>query len=254
MLFLISDSFVTVGPGKRGVLMTFGSVHQGVLAPGLHFKVPFMQTVREMDVQIQKSNERQMAASKDLQDVTTTVAVNWSIDPADAEWVYQHIGSEQQLVTKMIDPVVANAVKAVTARYNAEALIAKREQIRTEMQSLIIKDLEKYKISVEGVNITDFKFSPEYTKAIEQKQVAQQKAQKASYDLERIKVEAQQQVAQAQGQAQAQKLVQSTLTPELIQMKAIEKWNGVLPQAVGGEGALPMLGIGKHAGVAVGTK
>ncbi|HEX7341740.1 MAG TPA: SPFH domain-containing protein, partial [Rhodanobacteraceae bacterium] len=81
IVILLFDSFVTVGPGKRGVLMTFGSVHQGVLAPGLHFKLPFMQTVREMDVQIQKSSERQMAASKDLQDVTTTVAVNWSIDP-----------------------------------------------------------------------------------------------------------------------------------------------------------------------------
>jgi hypothetical protein len=97
-------------------------------------------------------------------------------------------------------------------------------------------------VQVQGVNITNFQFSQEYTQAIEQKQVAQQRAQQAQYDLERIKVQAEQEVAQAQGQSQAQKLLQSTLTPELIQLKAVDKWNGVLPQVIGGSGAIPMIG------------
>lgn len=242
VLFVVVSSFVTVGPGERGVLMTFGAVHNGVLAPGLHLKVPFVQTVKRMNVQIQKSQTDETAASRDLQNVKTQVAVNWSIDPNDAEWVYQNLGDESQLTNKVIAPVVSNAVKAVAARYNAEDLIEQRDRVAREVQNQIVTALAPYKVKVQGVNITDFQFSPTYAQAIEEKQVAQQHALQASYDLQRIKIQAEQTIAKAQGQAQAQKLLQVTLTPEIIQLKAVEAWNGVLPTVVGGNGVLPMIG------------
>ncbi len=242
VLFIVASSFVTVGPGERGVLMTFGAVHKGVLAPGLHMKVPFVQTVKRMNVQIQKSQTDETAASRDLQNVKTQVAVNWSIDPNDAEWVYQNLGDESQLTSKVIAPVVSNAVKAVAARYNAEDLIEQRDRVAREVQNQIVTALTPYKVQVQGVNITDFQFSPTYAQAIEEKQVAQQHALQASYDLQRIKIQAEQAVAKAQGQAQAQKLLQVTLTPEIIQLRAVEAWNGVLPTVVGGNGVLPMIG------------
>ncbi|HET7930408.1 MAG TPA: prohibitin family protein [Rhodanobacteraceae bacterium] len=241
VLILLWSSFVTVGPGERGVLMTFGAVHPGVLAPGLHMKIPLVQTVKHMNVQIQKSQTQETAASRDLQDVTTEVAVNWSINPADAEWVYERLGDEDQLGSKVIAPIVSNAVKAVAAHYDAEQLVEKRDIVRDQVQAQIVAALNQYKVTVQGVNITNFQFSADYAKAIEQKQVAQQKAQQAEYDLARVKVQAQQEIAQAQGQAQAQKLLQMTLTPEIIQLKAVEKWNGVLPQ-VTGNGAIPFIG------------
>lgn len=241
VLLLLWSSFVTIGPGERGVLMTFGAVQHGVLTPGLHMKIPLMQTVKRMDVQIQKSQTEETAASRDLQDVTTEVAVNWSINPVDAEWVYERLGDESQLADKIITPVVSNAVKAVAAHYDAEQLVEKRDQVRDQVQQQIVAALAPYKVQVQGVNITNFKFSADYASAIEQKQVAQQKAQQAEYDLARTKVQAQQAVAQADGQAQAQKLLQSTITPEIIQLKAVEKWNGVLPQ-VTGNGAVPFIG------------
>lgn len=242
IVLALFSSFVTVGPGERGVLMTFGAVSHGVLDPGLHLKLPFIQTVKRMNVQIQKSEATETAASRDLQDISTAVAVNWAIDPSDAEWVYQRLGDETALSNKVIDPVVSNAVKAVTAKYNAEDLVEKRDLVAEQIKNQIISALAAYKVQVQGVNITNFQFSQEYTQAIEQKQVAQQRAQQAEYDLERIKVQAEQEVAQAQGQSQAQKLLQSTLTPELIQLKAVDKWNGVLPQVVGGTGTIPMIG------------
>ena len=242
VIFALFSSFVTVGPGERGVLMTFGAVSHVVLDPGLHMKLPFIQTVKKMNVQIQKADATETAASRDLQDVTTEVAVNWAIDPTDAEWVYQRLGDETALSSKVIDPVVSNAVKAVTAKYNAEDLVEKRDLIAAQIKAQIVTALAAYKVQVQGVNITNFQFSQQYTQAIELKQVAQQRAQQAEYDLVRIKVQAQQEVAQAQGQSQAQKLLQSTLTPELIQLKAVDKWNGVLPQVVGGNGAIPMIG------------
>lgn len=241
VLMLVWSSFVSVGPGDRGVLMTFGSVNQKVLAPGLHMKIPFAQTVKQMNVQIQKSQTQETAASRDLQNVSTEVAVNWAINPIDAAWVYQHLGDENQLTEKVITPIVSNAVKAVAAHYDAEQLVEKRDEVRDEVQKQIVAELAQYKVQVQGVNITNFQFSPDYAKAIEAKQVAQQRAQQATYDLARIKVQAQQEVAQAQGQSQAQKLLQSTLTPEIIRLAAVKKWNGVLPK-VTGNGAIPFIG------------
>jgi len=242
LLLALWSSIVTIGPGNRGVLMTFGAVHQGVLTPGLHFKLPFVQTVKQMNVQIQKSQTNETAASRDLQNVSTEVAVNWAINPLDAEWVYQHLGDESELTSKVIAPVVSNAVKAVAAKYNAEDLIESRAKVAAEIQQQIITALNQYKVQVQGVNITNFQFSHVYTEAIEQKQVAQQRALQATYDLQRTKIQAEQEVAQAEGQAQAQKLLQQTITPQIIQLKAVEKWNGVLPQVVGGSGTLPMVG------------
>ena len=241
VLALLWSSFVAIGPGERGVLMTFGAVQQGVLTPGLHMKIPLMQTVKRMNVQIQKSQTSETAASRDLQDVTSEVAVNWSINPLDAQWVYERLGDEDQLASKVIAPIVSNAVKAVAAHYDAEQLVEKRDVVRDEIQKQIVSALMQYKVQVQGVNITNFQFSQDFAHAIEQKQVAQQRAQQAEYDLARIKVQAQQEVAQAQGQSQAQQLLQSTLTPQIIQLKAVEKWNGVLPQ-VTGNGAIPFVG------------
>ena len=241
IVLALFSSFITVGPGERGVLMTFGAVSHGVLDPGLHLKLPFIQTVKRMNVQIQKSEATETAASRDLQDISTAVAVNWAIDPSDAEWVYQRLGDETALSNKVIDPVVSNAVKAVTAKYNAEDLVEKRDLVADQIKNQIVNALAAYKVQVQGVNITNFQFSQEYTQAIEQKQVAQQRAQQAEYDLARTKIQAQQEVAQAEGQAQAQKLLQSTLTPQIIQLKAVDKWNGVLPQVTGG-GAVPFIG------------
>lgn len=242
VLLAIGGAFVTIGPGQRGVLMTFGAVHNGVLDPGLHFKLPFVQSVARMDVQVQNSQTSETAASRDLQDVSSTVATNWHILPADAEWVYQHIGTESDLVHRIIRPAISNSVKAVTAHYNAEDLIIHRDQVRNEIQAQITSELQPYRVVIDSVNITDFHFSRQFAAAIERKQIAQQRALQAKYELQQAKVLAQQRVVEAQAQSQAQQLLQQTLTPEIIQQQAIAKWDGRLPSVVGGKGVLPMIG------------
>lgn len=242
VLFILSDAFVQVGPGQRGVLMTWGAVQPGVLDPGLHVKFPIAQTVAKLNVQVQNSQAAETSASLDLQDVTSTVATNWHILPADAEWVYQNIGNEDALGSKVISPTISNAVKAVTADYNAEDLIVHRDRVRGQIEAQIMASLKQYRVMVDSVNITDFKFSPQFAQAIELKQVAQQRAQQAQYDLQKAQVVAQQRVVEAQAQAQAQKLLQVTLTPEIIQQQAVARWNGVLPQVVGVNSVIPMLG------------
>lgn len=242
VLIALFGSVFTVGPGQRGVLMTWGAVHPGVMQPGLHFKMPVAQSVVDMSVRVQKSQAPETAASKDLQDVETTTAVNWNIQPQDAEWIYQHIGTEKALVIRVIDPAISNAVKAVTAHYNAENLIVQRDAVRAAIEGQIRSALQPYRVVVDSVNITNFSFSPQYSQAIEQKQVAQQKALQATYELQKAKVDAQQVVVRARAQSQAQALLQKTITPEVIQLKAIRKWDGKLPKVVSGSGVFPIIG------------
>lgn len=175
-LILLFGVFVTIPAGYCGVLTTFGAANQNVLAPGLHFKLPIVQDVVKMNVQVQKNQLTEHAASLDLQDVETTVATNWNIDQSDASWIYQKIGMEPALNDRIIQPVVSNAVKAVVAHYNAEELVTKRDQVRMQIEDLIRNNLKPYHVNVDvaGVSITDFQFSADYASAIEQKQVAQQ--------------------------------------------------------------------------------
>ena len=243
-LILLLGSFFTIPAGYCGVMTTFGAASQNVLGPGLHFKLPMVQDVVKMNVQVQKNEQTLDAASLDLQQVKTSIATNWNVDASDASWIYQKIGMESALNERIFQPVVSNAVKAVVAHYNAEELVTKRDAVRTQIEDLIRTNLKPYHVNVDvsGVSITDFQFSSDFSSAIEQKQVAQQRAQQAQYELQQAKVEADRQIAQAQGQSEAQKLLQQTLTPQLIQQEAIAKWDGHLPGVVGGNGVLPMIG------------
>lgn len=252
VVFLIfSGSLVIIGPGQRGVVINFGAVSPVVWDEGLHFKIPVYQRVEKMDVRVQKEQTEAAAASKDLQDTHSTIAVNFNIIPDKAGWVFQNIGRGYN--ERVIDPVTQEVVKAVTARYTAVELITNREKIRTEIKDLLKARLLDYHISVVDVSIVNFKFSAQFTQAIENKQTAEQMALKASRDLDRIKIEAQQKIAAAQAEAESLRLQRQNITPDLVELRRIEamqqaihKWNGVLPQVTGG--AMPFIDAKSYTG------
>jgi regulator of protease activity HflC (stomatin/prohibitin superfamily) len=248
---VVSGSLVIVGPGQRGVVLNFGAVSPTVWGEGLHFKIPFYQQVVKMDVRVQKEQTEAAAASKDLQDTHSTIAVNFNIIPDKAGWVFQNIGLGYN--QRVIDPVTQEVVKAVTAKYTAVELITNREKIRTEIKELLKVRLLDYHIAVVDVSIVNFKFSAQFTQAIENKQTAEQMALKASRDLDRIKIEAQQKIAQAQAEAESLRLQRQNVTAELVELRRIEamqeairKWNGVMPQVTGG--ALPFIDARSYTG------
>lgn len=240
--------WVQIGAGQRGIVLNFGAVQDKVLNEGIHFRIPIMQTVVLMDVKIQKAVTDAASASSDLQDVDLSVALNYHIIPEKANLVYQTIGV--QFKDRIIDPAIQEVMKAVSARYTAEELITKRPAVSTEMQEALTRRLLISNISVDAFSIVSFSFSQKFTDAIEAKQTAEQNALKAKRDLDRIKVEAQQTVAAATAEAEALRLQKMNISPDLIELrkieanlKAIEKWNGILPQ-VTGAGALPFIGVG----------
>ena len=252
VVFLIfSGSLVIIGPGQRGVVINFGAVSPQVWDEGLHFKIPVYQRVEKMDVRVQKEQTEAAAASKDLQDTHSTIAVNFNIIPDKAGWVFQHIGRGYN--ERVIDPMTQEVVKAVTARYTAIELITNREKIRMEIKDILKARLLDYHIAVVDVSIVNFKFSAQFTQAIENKQTAEQMALKASRDLDRIKIEAQQKIAAAQAEAESLRLQRQNITQDLVELRrieamqqAIQKWNGVLPQVTGG--AMPFIDAKSYTG------
>ncbi|TAI47296.1 prohibitin family protein [Flagellimonas allohymeniacidonis] len=248
VLLFAFKPWVQVGAGERGVVQNFGAVQDNVLNEGIHFKIPIVQTVILMDVKIQKAMTDAASSSSDLQDVDLSVALNYHIIPDKANLVYQTIGVEFK--ERIIDPAIQEVMKAVSARYTAEELITKRPAVSTEMQEALTSRLLASNISVDAFSIISFSFSQTFTDAIEAKQTAEQNALKAKRDLDRIRVEAEQTIAAATAEAEALRLQKMNISPDLIELrkieanlKAIEKWNGILPE-VTGAGAIPFIGIG----------
>lgn len=240
--------WVQVGAGQRGVVLNFGAVQNQVMPEGLHILIPVMQKVALMDVRMQKVEMDAAAASADLQDISTRVALNYHVVPDKANIVYQSIGVH--FGERIIDPAIQEVVKAVTAKYTAEELITKRALVGETMRLALAERLIANNIAVDAFSIMTFSFSKVFTEAIESKQTAEQLALKAKRDLDRIKIEAEQKITAARAEAESLRLQRANISTDLIElrkieanMKAIEKWNGILPQVTGG-GAIPLIGLG----------
>ena len=246
--FLFLNPWVQIGAGERGIVLNFGAVQKDVLGEGLHFRIPIMQRVALMDVKVQKSLTSAAASSSDLQEVSSEVALNYHIVQDKANVVYQSIGI--QFKERIIDPAVQEVVKAVTAKYTAEELITKRPAVSEAMRANLAERLLEHNIAVDAFSIVGFSFSKIFMEAIESKQTAEQLALKAKRDLDRIKIEAEQKITAARAEAESLRLQRANISLDLIELrkveanlKAIDKWNGILPQVTGG-GAVPFIGVG----------
>ncbi len=244
-----------VDAGHRGVLLHWNAVDVSVppLDEGLHFVVPFQDTVVNMEVRTLLFVKGTSAASKDLQTVTTEVTVNYHPDPETINTLFKEVGLNYQ--NRIIAPAVEEVVKQVTANYNAEELITKRPQVKSDIEVEITKRLNVYNLITEVISITDFQFSSLFSAAIESKVEAEQKAFKAENDLKRIEVEARQRAAQAEGiaaaniaeasgEAEAIRIINAALAqnPAYLEWLKTQAWDGKLPLVVG-EGGTPFIQI-----------
>jgi len=244
-----------VDAGYRGVLLHWNAVDTSALPleEGLHFVVPFQDTVINMEVRTLKFVTSTSSASKDLQTVSTEVTVNYHPSPNSIHTLYKEVGPDYE--NRIIQPAIEEIIKQVTANYNAEELITKRPLVKSDIEGEISKRLIAYNIITEVISITDFQFSSLFAQAIESKVEAEQKALKAQNDLRRIQIEAQQREAEAQGvakaniaealgEAEAIRIINEALAqnPNYLEWLKIQKWDGRLPLVVG-EGGTPFIQI-----------
>ncbi len=248
ILIVVFNSFTAVPTGFIGVKTTFGKVSNSVIEEGLNFKIPFIEKIVLIDCRTQKAEITCSTASKDLQEVYLNVAINYNVNRATSQTLYKEVGINYASI--IISPSLLESVKSITAQYTAEELITKRTEVSDKMEELLKAKIETRGFNVIDFNITDLNFSDVYNQAIENKQVAEQEAKQAQYELEKAKIENEKKIAEAQANAQVMQAQNSSITENALRLKElevqqqfIEKWDGSLPSTLSGD-ALPFLNIG----------
>ena len=258
-LVLVFGSWTIVKTGERGVVLRMEKIVR-TLEPGFHGKVPFIERVVDMDVRTQKIEVEASAASNDMQIVTTNIALQFNLIPEEVDALYTNLKKSYR--SKVIDPAIQDAIKATTAKFNAEELITKRPEVKEAMEITLKERLLQANILVTNLDIVDFDFSPSFNAAIEAKVTAEQNALKAQNDLERVKFEAQQSIEKAKAEATRTRLEVEALKlgSDLIEkiraeadlkraeamLTAAEKWGGVLPTHMVPGGALPLIDLNTY--------
>lgn len=247
-IIVATSSFTIVPAGHTGVILTLGKVSNTSYSEGFHLKVPFVQAVENMSNKIQVYETPASAVSKDLQTVSSNIAVNYRLVSDKAADMYQNVGTDYQTV--LISPVVQECMKSATAKYTAEQLITERTAVGDEIKAALDTKLNTYGIYIEKFNIVNFDFSAEFNTAIEAKQVAEQNLLKTQTEQEQAitisEAQAKQKVIaaeananailkEAEAQAEANRLLEASLSDKVIAYEQITKWNGEMPKVVSGD-------------------
>lgn len=258
-LIIIFGSFGTVGAGERGVKTRFNKV-VGTVQPGLYMKLPIMEKVIKMDVKTQTINydkngaegdsadtSQLFGASKDLQDVSIGIMVNYHVDPEKVVDIYTQYNSVANYSQNVLEPIVRETVKSISAQYTAEELVTKRAEYSEKVNMALVEKFSGKSAVMEKFNITNFQFSKAFSNAIEAKVTAVQNAEAAKNKLEQVKFEAQQTIETAKATAEAQRISAQALAAQggadYVQLKAIEKWNGQLPVQMIPNSTVPFLNL-----------
>ncbi len=234
LLITIFSSFTTVRSGEVGLKVRFGKIVDTSLSEGVNFKIPYIEKIVRVNIRVQKSELTVESSTKDLQLVNTTIAVNYRVDGKKASNLYKTVGNEYEEI--ILQPAIKESIKSAIAQYNAEEITTNRTAVSESCLKAIQSKVEKYGVIIEDFNLTDFSFSEEYTKAIEEKQVAEQ-------NLEKAKLEAETKITKAKGESDANALLEKTLTKEILTEKFIEKWNGELPDTYAGDDVMGIFNL-----------
>ncbi len=227
-LLLLLNAFVIINPGQAGVLSIAGKAQDQPLLEGVHWKIPFISKVDVYDVTVQKFEVPAESATRDLQDLTASFAINFRLDPLEVVKVRRTQGTLENIVAKIIAPQTQESFKVAAARRTAEEAITKREELKQDFDLALSQRLAKYSIIVLDTSVVNLSFSQEFSRAVEDKQIAEQRAQRAVYVAQEAEQEAQAEINRAQGKAEAQRLLAETLKSAggqlVLQKEAIEAW------------------------------
>lgn len=240
LLAIALSSCSIISPQERGVRLWSGAPG-GALDPGMHAWFPVFAGVAVVNVGVQKSDVKTSAASKDMQEVSIEIVVNWSVSPESVVNLYTRLGDKAAVYSKVIEPAVSEVSKAALSKKTAEQILAERISLKTDIDSLLQDRLKAYGVNMLDVSIVNLRFTEQFSHAIEEKQIAEQQSKQSAYLADKAKNDAVARVNQAQGEARAQGLLRETLNPMLVQIRAIEKWDGVLPNYMNGTQGLPFI-------------
>jgi len=228
LFFIVLNAFVIINPGQAGVLSVLGKAQDGALLEGIHFKPPLIASVDVYDVTVQKFEVPAQSSTKDLQDLTARFAINFRLDPVKVVEIRRTQGTLQNIVSKIIAPQTQESFKVAAAKRTVEEAITKRTELKDDFDTALETRLEKYGILVLDTSVVDLNFSAEFSRAVEEKQIAEQRAQRAIYVAQEAEQQAQADINRAKGKAEAQRLLAETLKAQggdlVLKKEAIEAW------------------------------
>ena len=229
LLVLIGfNSYVVINPGEAGVLSLLGKAQEDALLEGIHYKIPFISKVDVYDVTVQKFEVPAQSATKDLQDLKASFAINFRLDPVKVVDIRRKQGTLSNVVSKVIAPQTQESFKVAAARKTAEEAITRRDELKEDFDVALNNRLDKYGILVLDTSVIDLNFTKEFAQAVEDKQIAEQSAQRAVYIAREAEQKAQADINRAKGRAEAQRLLAETLRAQggslVLQKEAIEAW------------------------------
>ncbi len=228
ILLMSLNSFVILNPGQAGVISILGKAREGVLLEGIHFKPPLVSTVDIYDLTVQKFEVPAESSTKDLQDLSARFAINFRLDPLLVVKIRRTQGTLANIVSKIIAPQTQESFKIAAAKRTVEEAITKRNELKQDFDDALGQRLEKYGIIVLDTSVVDLDFSPEFANAVEEKQIAEQRAKRAIYVAQEAEQEAQAEINRAKGKAEAQRLLAETLKAQggqlVLQKEAIQAW------------------------------
>lgn len=240
-IILMFGCIRTIKSGQVGIRVQFGKVVDTEMNEGINFKMPLVEKIVKINIQVQKVELKTGGASKDLQDVNTTIAVNYRVDGKKATSLYKNVGKKYEEI--VLQPAIQESIKAVTSQYTAEELITNRSEVSKKCMETLDNKVKSYGLIIDNFNIIGFNFSAEFNKAIEEKQVAEQKVLTAKQELEKEKIEAEKKLVKAEAEKKANELLNQTLTDEVLMQQFIEKWNGELPKVTDGNSMFDISGL-----------
>ncbi|NBD32146.1 MAG: prohibitin family protein, partial [Cyanobacteria bacterium] len=229
LLILIGfNSYVVINPGEAGVLSVLGKAQEEALLEGIHYKIPFISKVDVYDVTVQKFEVPAQSATKDLQDLKASFAINFRLDPVKVVDIRRKQGTLSNVVSKIVAPQTQESFKVAAARKTAEEAITRRDELKEDFDIALNQRLDKYGIVVLDTSVIDLNFTKEFAQAVEDKQIAEQSAQRAVYIAREAEQKAQADINRAKGRAEAQRLLAETLRAQggslVLQKEAIEAW------------------------------
>ncbi|WP_066381270.1 MULTISPECIES: prohibitin family protein [unclassified Anabaena] len=228
IVIILLNSFIIINPGQAGVISILGKARDGALIEGIHLKPPFISVIDVYDLTVQKFEVPAESSTKDLQNLTARFAINFRLDPSQVVEVRRKQGTLENIVSKIIAPQTQEAFKIAAAKRTVEEAITKRSELKEDFDNALGDRLDKYGIIVLDTSVIDLTFSPEFARAVEEKQIAEQRAQRAVYVAREAEQEAQAEINRAKGKAEAQRLLAETLKAQggqlVLQKEAIEAW------------------------------
>lgn len=241
-IVVLACTFYTVKSTERGVLSTFGKIHESSITDGLHMKCPFVQSIKKVNVQQKKFDGQENSYTKDVQTAVVDYTINYDLVRENVANLIKNVGSDYH--NRIVVPFIRSTMKDIFGNYAATEIVANRDNVRRDIENTLRHTLDSNYFMNIQFQITEIDFDDAFENAIKEKQVAEQNALKAKNVTIQVEEQAKQTKIKAEAEAEAMRIKATALerNQKLVEYEAVQKWDGKMPQYMMGN-SMPLINL-----------